>query len=52
MADSDKELHAMQALRRIECKHTSMLKHTKDCLLAGVVESVMNNRVADFASKL
>lgn len=52
MADSDKELHAIQALRKIEYKHTSTLKHTRDCSLAGVVESVMNNRVADFASKL
>lgn len=37
MADSDKELSAIQALRKIECKYT------REGLQAGVVRSVMNN---------
>lgn len=51
MADSDKELSAIQALRKIECTHC-MLKHTRECLQAGVVKSVMNNQDADFASEM
>lgn len=41
MADSDKELGALRALKEIECKHTPSL-------LASVVESVMNNLTCRF----
>jgi len=52
MADSDKELGAIQALRKIECKHTPYSNKPEIAELAGVVESVMNNQDADFSSKM
>lgn len=51
MADSDKELSAIQALRKIECTHC-MLKHTRECLQAGVAKSVMNHQDTDFAFEM
>lgn len=43
MADSDKELGALRALRKIECKHSACASSR-----AGVVNSVMKNLDADF----
>lgn len=53
MADIDKELSAIQALSNIVRTHTHTqthctLKHTRECLQAGVVKSVMNHQDADF----
>ena len=58
MADSDKELGATRALRKMECKHTHTHTHTRcainttrGCSQAGVVKSVMNHQDADSASE-
>lgn len=50
MADSDKELSAIQALKEYRVRtHTHCtLKHTRECSQAGVVKSVMNHQDADF----
>ena len=56
MADSDKELSAYTSIKEDRaCAHTHThctLKHTRECLQAGVVKSVMNHQDADFASEM